>query len=498
MRRRILVLSLVSFVALAGVTGAPAAQGDGTAPAQIVGHVLSPDGSPVTWGTVYCYPTTGFFGNSSPGYVATTVASDGSYSCPVTPDSGDYVVKAYRSAYPTTWLGGHLGSVAALPADGVTVVTVGGAGETVNVQDITLPEGWSLFGRVTYEGSGYDADAVFACAYDADRVELDCGVTHVVGTDGSYTITGLIAGLSYTVYGASDGFVNSYHGDHIGYAGATVPVGARLVTGAAGDAVRGIDIALVKEAMATGRVDPDVVATAGGVTVYACPAFVGADGLGYYRTDSGHGTAPGSAAPAPNTLPASLPTTVTPTTPASAAVPVCASTSMSPGSDGSYTISPLVPGRDYVVIGVASGYVNAWYGGYLGDAKLNQRDVGGTSADQLLPARGVVLVNGDPGEVVPNVDLAFGPAVTRATDTTDVTDVTNEAPGTVASPTAPTGGTTSGPAAIGGPVVLSVLLVVLGLASPARAGVCRRQRVTETRFNNRPGSPRSALRPSRG
>jgi uncharacterized repeat protein (TIGR02543 family) len=219
-----------------------------------------------------------------------------------------------------------------------------------------------------------------------------------VAHDGSYTITGLIPGLDYSVYGHGDGYVLTYYGGHVGDVGSTVPADVTLVTGAAGDTVPGVDITLVKAVTITGQVDPAVVAAAGGVEVYACPAFVTGEGApGSYRTDGGYGM-----------MSAALSATATPTTPSDDAETYCTSAWVDPSGDGTYEISSLVPGHDYVVIGVADGYENAWFGGHLGDAKLNQYDlVTGTSPDQLIPASGVTLVTGDSGEVIPHVDLLF-------------------------------------------------------------------------------------------
>ncbi|MDR0284475.1 MAG: carboxypeptidase-like regulatory domain-containing protein, partial [Propionibacteriaceae bacterium] len=139
------------------------------APAYITGQVLLPDGSPATSGYVACGPLAEY----GRGWVPVNIAADGSYSCRAVPGR-DYVVDASIPGYPKTWLGGRLGSVPALPADGVTAVTVGGPGATLSGQDITMGQGWSLSGVLTYDPDGVEYAGVAACAYDADGNYLDC------------------------------------------------------------------------------------------------------------------------------------------------------------------------------------------------------------------------------------------------------------------------------------------------------------------------------------
>jgi uncharacterized repeat protein (TIGR02543 family) len=380
------------------------------APSYITGRVLLPDGTPATSGGVMCYPTTGFANGWSSDNTSATIAADGTYSCRVIPGN-EYVVMAYLAGYPETWRGGAAGTVLALPATGVTPVTAGASGTTVSGQDITLVEPWSISGTLAYESAEGGYVGVEACAFDTNGNLLDCVGTSAVAADGSYTITGLIPGLNYSVDAWADGYVTTYYGGHVGYVGAKAAADVTPVTGTAGQTVKKIDITLVKAMTITGHVDPAVVAATGGVEVDVCPAFVGADGKGYYRTDAGYGML---SAPL-----ASLSATVTPTTPESAAESYCQWAWIDPSGDGSYTVSGLVPGNDYVVVGMADGYETVWYGGYVGDAKLSQYDADGNTPDQLIPATGVTLVSGESGEVVPNVDLVFGQTATMYTVTFD-------------------------------------------------------------------------------
>ena len=56
-----------------------------------------------------------------------------------------------------------------------------------------------------------------------------------------------------------------------------------------------------------------------------------------------------------------------------------------------------------MVIGVADGYTDVWYGGYVGDSGVPGSD------DAALPDSPLItLVSGSPGQTISNVDLVFG------------------------------------------------------------------------------------------
>ena len=413
-------LDLTAITPTADVSGVDLAMPLGV---RITGNVYMPDGTPSTFkgrdssaiqisGVVMCTSESNYnagkYGSNSGDsvYGYGSLDGSGSYSCLVEPGQ-PYVVRASLDGYPTVWRGGHVGDVPTLPDATVTVVPGQASGTTISGQDITLVEGSSISGKITgpnpYAG---------ACVLHTDGSQTDCQGSSSIDGDGNYTITGLLPGASYGVYGsASEGTDGNHYGWYLdtwygGFAGES-PLPSNpsvtLVTSAAdGQNVPGIDITPVKPVTITGSVLPSsVVSGSNGVTVIACPVYT-QDGQQYYRTNAAHGT-------------------VTPNSGDLDVDRFCQSWMVDP-SETSYTMY-VNPGVDYVVVARANGYADAWYGGFAGDSSIALNayadDYGSVSmngtpvADRLLPSTTKIQVmSGTGGQTIDGVDFQFGPVVT--------------------------------------------------------------------------------------
>ena len=405
--------------------------------AKITGTVYLPDGTPVStddYVTAYanCIVASSYSGRNS-NYVSASgaVGNDGSYSCTVIPGR-QYIVYAYLNGgqttnYPTTWVGGFIGSNPTLPNGKVTQVT---APDTK--QDIYLSAGSSISGTLL----GYVPDPdnpyaeVDACMLNPDGSMTDCRYTNTIDADGTYTITGLVPGANTVVNAYANGYMTTYYG---GYAGSNPPLPnndkvTEFTSATAGGNVPNVNITLVKPVTVTGSIIPNsVISDNGGLYVYACPVYT-QNGQSYYRT-----AAPmigrGSATLNNNT---------------SASVEQWCTIDWIPASETSYTLQ-IPPNMDYAIVAQADGYADAWYGGYLADSGVTYEfdSLSDASGDRVLPSSNQIqLVSGTPGQTLEGKDLIFGESVSVTFDSDGGTPATTSKSttpgGTVILPANPT------------------------------------------------------------
>ena len=359
-----------------------------TTGAKITGTVYMPDGTPANFGNngyayVRCIVASSFTNlNSNYQSTSSSVANDGSYSCTVVPGR-TYIVNAYAytysdtnyKSYPTTWVGGFLGSNPTLPNASVTQITAPSIGQSTTGQDIRLSDGSSISGKlIGYVPDPDDPYAVVqACVLNSDGSTSDCTYTTTVNSDGTYSLKGLIPGANTVVQALASGYQTTWYGGYVGYPESLPdPLVTQFTSAAVGGNVPNINITLVKPVTITGSVLPSsVVSDNGGLYVYACQTYA-QSGQNYYRTS----------------LDACLYTWV-------------------PSDSTSYSIQ-VNPGVSYALIAQADGYTDAWHGGYSGDSGIDQNSAVPTS-DRVLPSASTIqLVSGTAGQRMDNVNIQFG------------------------------------------------------------------------------------------
>ena len=349
---------------------------------------------------------------------------DGTYSIKLVPGT-TYYVGAAATGYPFVWRGGYVGESPTLPNPQVTPVS-GTSGQTITGQDITLVGGSSITGALSYapvDPAG-DFPWVEACRVMVDGALRDCQTARLTGP-GAYRIDGLVSGVPYVVFGGADGFSRTFYGGLAGFpklphAGAT-PV----TTVAAGGVVPNVNITLSKGVTLTGTVFPQ---PAPKLEVWACPVYADG-GQNYYVS-------------------ARVQDVATPSATATAAV------ANGPGDVGTYCVHATVdpasrtytaivdPGQQYVIVAQATGYTDAWYGGFVGASGLTQSDPSPAKSRPLPVTDQIVLVSGTAGQTVAGLNITFGAAVLVTFDAaggTPATQVRSVAPGAVTVlPAAPT------------------------------------------------------------
>ena len=368
---------------------------------KITGTVYMPDGTtpvdPSIDSYVYCMSVDDY----NNGYYYSSyseVASNGTYSCTVVPGKA-YVVRVGADGYPTVWRGQFVGSNPTLPDNKVTQITAPASGKSVTAQDITLVGGSSISGKLIYEPDTENPYAyVIACTLDANGNQGDCASTADIGTDGSYTINGLIPNATVVVEGYATGYMTTWYGQVISN-NPDMTTLKTVTTAAAGKTVTGVNIQLGKPFTITGTVSPSSVYATSGLYVFACPAYA-ESGQGYYKTMAGNTSRGHSAMPSNGSQRVDA---------------LCTAAWVRQGSDGTYSMS-VAPGVDYVVVAQASGYNDAWFGGYIGDSGI----VWDQASDaRVLPADGYTLVVGKAGATQEHVDITFGQSVTVTFDAGD-------------------------------------------------------------------------------
>ena len=330
--------------------------------ATIAGTVYLPgDGGPASSGTVYCYEA-GTLSNP----IRASVNSDGTYACGVLPGHR-YSVMARVGSYAETWAGGYIGADPDANDPKVTVIPALSPGDTHSGEDITLANSSTIYGTLTYSPDPVNpSPRVTACPLQGDIIDMsNCVYTNSINSNGYFVIRGVTPDTPYVVFGSATGYVTTWYGGFVG-SDPTMPndqvmTVPPLRAGYSSD----VNITLVKPATITGTVSPQSVMS--DTSVYACPAYRD-NGEEYYKN---------------YTL-------------------SCVSAQVDPDS-GTYSVS-VVPGVDYVVVGVSPDHVDAWYGGYLGDAGISSSE----QADQLVPSTRVMTVSGEQGETKDSIDIRFG------------------------------------------------------------------------------------------
>ena len=387
--------------------------------AKITGTVYLPDGTPIDPNSddpnvlvlvdVACIPVSSYNdGTASWNSIARgTINDDGSYSCTVIPGR-DYVVLAdtdsfpYTSLYPTTWVGGFVGSDPTLPDAKVTQITARGAGQTTPGQDIHLSAGSSISGRLIGYVPNPDPGLlvqVFACALYPNGSIDDCAYTTTIADDGSYTVTGVVPGVDTVAYTEGNGYTRSWHGGYVGSSPSfSNPKVTEFTSAALGWNVPNIDITLVKPVTITGSIIPSTVVSDSAynymaILVYGCPVST-QDGQSYYRTADGvRGMGGIYSGNDHSAFDDERWCTWNGTT----------------NSDGSYSLQVL-PGVDYVIVAQAEGYTDAWHGGYVGDSGIVDVAV---SPDRVLPVTSKIqIVSGTAGQTLTGKDIVFGESQT--------------------------------------------------------------------------------------
>ena len=359
---------------------------------KITGTVYLPDdGGPATNGYAICYED----GTLTNG-IYVSLSDNGTYTCKVMPGL-KYSVAVDKSGYAYSWMGGFAGQYPELPDPKVAVTPVLSSGETLSEQDITLHNGSSISGKLTYTADS-ESPRVVVMAYglqaDGNLDYSNYASTVDVDSDGNYTLTGVDPDTPYVVNGWATGYLRTWYG---GFAGSDPSLPNNQVTpvlsGGDDQPVMGIDITLVKPATITGSVRPPSVFEGNySAYIYACPTYT-TDGQGYYRSTwagalvgSSNSTLPVVVSTAPQNLPE-----------------ICEDTSVD-SDTGMYSVA-VTPGVDYVLIGTSAGHENAWYGGYLGAAGIYSSN---DTVDRPLPSTDITSVSGKAGQTVSNIDITFG------------------------------------------------------------------------------------------
>ena len=389
---------------------------------KITGTLYMPDGkTPVDTSANYAYVYCVSVDDYNNGYVYSgnsgQIASDGTYSCAGVPGKA-YVIRAEANGYPDVWRGQYVGDTPTLPDSKVTQVTAPAAGKTVSAQDITLVDGSSISGKLIYDVDPTNPYAnVQACTVSTDGTLSNCQYTSNIGTDGSFTINGMVPGSKVVLQGNASGYMTTWYGGVISNNPDTLSL--KTVTAAqAGKSVTGVTITLGKPVTITGTISPESVYTSSvtnntSLTVYACPTYT-QDGQGYYRTSVGGYYGGGrSALPAGNF---GVNIVVGPDDPNQSSNGRTVDSSCTPtgvsSTDGTYSMQ-VAPGVDYVVFAQATGFIDAWHGGLLADSGLTWDT---NAPDSVLPASGYTLVSGKAGDTLKNVDITFGQSVTVTFD----------------------------------------------------------------------------------
>jgi protocatechuate 3,4-dioxygenase beta subunit len=214
--------------------------------ASISGRVVDSAGNPIEGASVTAR------GSGQSFIHAASTAEDGSYTIDGLA-AGSYTLEFSKSgsSFLTQYLGGTSSS------QGATVLTVA-LGDSLTHKDMTLPSAASISGRVV-DAAGNPIDGV---SVNASSTSSGSGNTRT-SADGTYTISGLVAG-SYTLQFSKPG---TYPTQYFG--GTSSSQGATVLTVAPGDALRLTDMTLLTVALISGRVVDGAGNPIAGVSVSA-------------------------------------------------------------------------------------------------------------------------------------------------------------------------------------------------------------------------------------
>ena len=240
------------------------------------GVVRMPDGTPFQqWrsaaGSVTCWHV-GALDSSVDSRVDAYGDDNGTYSCPVVPGE-TYVIEAWFSSYPPTWLGGFAGWPQTLPNQNVDEVTAPPFKQVTSGLDITLVEPVTITGSVQPSSVVQNSSVtVFVCptfpqdgqtSYPTLAARSGMAVTDPLawcrnavvpaGSDGTYSVR-MTPGINYVVIGRAAGYDDTWHGGLVRNSSVFTaregpaeyselpPAGVVLVSGEAGTTVSGADV----------------------------------------------------------------------------------------------------------------------------------------------------------------------------------------------------------------------------------------------------------------